>query len=77
MAIKTPQLSRQVVIVNQTFVKKFFPNQDPIGQHFGIDKPQYSGSWEIVGVFADFKMNNPRDPVRAVYLRPLTQQFPV
>jgi predicted permease len=68
--------SRQVVIVNQTFVNKFFPNQDPIGQHFGIDKPQYSGSWEIVGVFADFKMNNPRDPVRAVYLRPLTQQFP-
>jgi len=67
--------SRQVVIVNQAFVKKFFPNQDPIGQHFGIDRPEYSGSWEIVGVFADFKMNNPRDPVRAVYLRPLTQQF--
>jgi len=51
------------------------PNQDPIGQHFGIDRVQYSGSWEIVGVFPDFKMNNPRDPVRPVYLRPLSQQF--
>lgn len=28
-----------------------------------------------MGVFADFKMNNPRDPVRPVFLRPLTQRF--
>ena len=67
--------SQQVVLVNQSFVKRFFPNQDPVGQHFGIDYPQYSGSWEIVGVFADFKMNNPRDHVKPVYLRPLTQPF--
>ena len=67
--------SPQVAVVNEAFVKKFFPNVDPVGQHFGIDRPQYSGSWEIVGVFRDFKINNPRDPVRAVYLRPLSQQF--
>ncbi len=67
--------SQQVALVNQTFAKKFFPNQDPVGQHFGINNPQYSGSFEIVGVFADFKMADPRDPVRPVYLRPLSQQF--
>jgi predicted permease len=67
--------SPQVVIVNQSFVNRFFPKQDPIGQHFGIDFPQYSGSWEIVGVFADFKLNNPRSEVRPVYLRPLAQRF--
>jgi macrolide transport system ATP-binding/permease protein len=67
--------STPVVIVNQTFVTRFFPKVDPIGQHFGIDYPQYSGSWEIVGVFRDFKMNNPRSPVRPVYMRPLAQQF--
>jgi predicted permease len=67
--------SPQVAVVNQAFVKRFFPNQDPLGQHFGIDDPKYSGSWEIVGVFQDFKMNNPLLPVRPVYLRPLTQQF--
>lgn len=65
----------QVVLVNQTFVKRFFPNQDPIGQHFGIDDPKFSGSWEIVGVFRDFKLNNPRSPIRPVYLRPLSQKF--
>jgi predicted permease len=67
--------SQQVAVVNQTFANRFFPKQDPVGQHFGIDYPQYSGSFEIVGVFRDFKMNNPRSPVRPVFLRPLTQTF--
>jgi predicted permease len=67
--------SQLVVVVNQAFVKRFFPNDDPIGKHFGIDFPQYSSTFEIVGVFADFKMNNPRDPIRPVYLRPLVQRF--
>ena len=67
--------SPPVVLVNQAFVKRFFPNQDPVGQHFGIDLPQYNGSWEIVGVFSDFKLNNPRDEVRPVYLRPITQFY--
>ena len=65
----------QVALVNQTFAKKFFPNMEPIGQHFGIDDPKYSGGFEIVGVFADFKMNMPKEPVRPVFLRPLTQSF--
>ena len=67
--------SEPVVIANQTFANRFFPNQDPIGKRFGIDHVQYSGSWEIVGVFKDFKINNPREKVRPVYLRPLTQQL--
>ncbi len=66
--------SPQVAVVNQAFVKRFFPDKDPIGQHFGIDYPENSGDWEIVGVFRDFKMNNPRDDVRPVYLRPMLQR---
>jgi predicted permease len=67
--------SPQVAIVNETFAKRFFPGQNPIGRRFGIDDVKYSGSWEIVGVFSDFKLNNPRDEVHPVFLRPLSQQF--
>ena len=67
--------SPQVVIVNQTFAQKYFPNVDPIGQHFGIDHVAYSGAWQIVGVFADFKMENPRDKVQPEYFRPMTQYY--
>jgi predicted permease len=67
--------SPPVVVVNQTFANHFFPKQDPIGKHFGIDDVKYSGSFEIVGVFADFKLNNPREDVHPVFLRPLAQQF--
>ena len=67
--------SPPIAIVNQAFVKRFYPKEDPLGKHFGIDFPEYSGIYEIVGVFADFKMNNPREPVRPVFLRPLTQRF--
>jgi predicted permease len=67
--------SLPVAIVNETFAKRFFPNQDPVGKIFGIDFTKYSGSWQIVGVFKDFKLNQPRDETRAVYLRPLTQQL--
>ena len=41
--------SEPVAVVNQTFVKRFFPKVDPIGQHFGIDDPKYSGSLQDRG----------------------------
>jgi predicted permease len=67
--------SQPVVIVNQAFVKRFYPNEDPLGKHFGLDFPEYSGLFEIVGVFADFKINAPRNPARPVFLRPLAQRI--
>ena len=63
-----------VAVVNQAFVKKFFPNEDPIGHHFGTSDQKYSGSYEIVGVVADAKYNNPRSPFRPMFFRPLSQQ---
>ncbi|MGH9519365.1 MAG: FtsX-like permease family protein, partial [Terriglobales bacterium] len=67
--------SQPVALVNEAFVKRFFPGQNPVGQHFGIDEVRNSGSWVIVGVFRDFKLNNPRRAVAPVYLRPTTQTY--
>jgi macrolide transport system ATP-binding/permease protein len=67
--------SQQVVVVNQAFAKHFFPNQDPIGRHFGLGTAAYSGAFQIIGVFADFKMTDPRKEERPLFFRPLSQQF--
>jgi predicted permease len=65
--------SRMVAVVNQAFVKKFFPKEDPIGRHFGVFDQKYSSNFEIVGIVADAKYTNPRDLVRPMYFRPMTQ----
>jgi predicted permease len=67
--------TQKIAVVNQAFVKKFFPKEDPIGRHFGVFDQKYSSMFEIVGVVADAKYNNPREPVRSMYFRPLNQQM--
>jgi len=44
-----------VAIVNQAFVRRFFPHEDPLDKHFGIDLPENAGTYRIVGVVADAK----------------------
>jgi putative ABC transport system permease protein len=47
--------TRQVAVINEAFAKKFFKDQNPIGQHFGPDKIKYSSTYEIVGVIRDIR----------------------
>jgi macrolide transport system ATP-binding/permease protein len=65
----------QVVIVNQAFVERFFHNRDPLGQRFGVNGPENSGAFQIVGVVANFKMSNARVDFKPLFLRPLGQQY--
>ena len=46
-----------------------------MGRHFGIFDQKYAGAFEIVGIVADAKYNNPREEYRPMYFRPLTQQL--
>jgi macrolide transport system ATP-binding/permease protein len=64
-----------VAMVNQAFVRRFFPNQDALGQHFGINGGEYAGAFEIVGVFADFKLSDARREAQPLFLRPLGQLY--
>ena len=70
------ETTQKVAVVNQAFVKKFFPKEDPIGKRFGVFDQKYSTMFEIVGIVADAKYNNPREAVRSMYFRPLTQTMP-
>ncbi|WP_446742806.1 ABC transporter permease [Silvibacterium acidisoli] len=67
--------SRKVVVINQAFAKKFFKNQSPIGQHFGLNSPSHAGDWEIVGVASDARyVTGPmNDPIRQMFFVPETQ----
>ena len=44
--------SRKVAVVSETFARKFFGTEDPIGKHFGR-KPEASREFEIIGVARD------------------------
>jgi len=64
-----------VAVVNETFASRFFPNEDPIGQHFGMDTG-HSGDYEIVGIAEDAKYQDTRGPAHATYFLPLLQTPP-
>jgi predicted permease len=67
--------TRKVAVVNQAFAKRFFKDQNPIGQHFGIDRIKYSSTFEIVGVTNDIRYMtyDYRRPVRPMFWVPETQ----
>jgi predicted permease len=67
-----------VAIVNETFVKRFFKSgEDPLEQHFGLDLPQYDGTFRIVGVVRDAKFAGwgLSRPARPMFYVPLAQNF--
>jgi predicted permease len=51
--------SQRVAVVNQSFAKKFFKDESPIGKYFGDLGAKYSGNFEIVGVTEDTQYRQP------------------
>jgi putative ABC transport system permease protein len=47
--------TRPIAVVNEAFVRRFFQHENPIGQHFGMDRIQYANKFEIVGVVRDIR----------------------
>jgi len=65
-----------VAIVNEAFVKRFFKSgEDPLDQHFGLDVPDYAGTFRIVGVIRDAKFAGwgLSRPARPMFYVPLAQ----
>ena len=51
----------KAVVINEAAVKKYFPNENPIGQRFG-SSIETTNQLEVVGVLKDAKYNSVRDP---------------
>ena len=64
---------RHVAVINETFARRFFPNENPIGQHFGMGDASHSGDYEIVGIVEDAKYQDTRAPAYATFFLPLLQ----
>ncbi len=67
--------TRHVAVINEAFAKKFFGNQNPIGQHFGPAPVSNAGTYEIVGIVQNihYVTWGFRDPARAMYYIPEAQ----
>jgi predicted permease len=50
----------QVAVVNESFVKFFFPNSDPIGKHVTDEYPTTRETYQIIGVVPDVKEHSLR-----------------
>lgn len=67
--------TRKVAVINEAFAKKFFKDQNPVGQHFGPDKLKYAAMFEVVGVVKDMRYMtyDYKDPIRPMYWLPEAQ----
>jgi predicted permease len=53
-----------VVMINETFARKYFPGRDPVGLHVGLGSdPSTPADMEIIGVVKDIKYTNLRDEI--------------
>ena len=69
-----------VVIVNESFVRRYFPNEEPLGQRLKIGPPprlwrgqRLSSGFEIVGVVRDVKSAGLHAATEPTYYVPATQ----
>ncbi|HKF26272.1 MAG TPA: ABC transporter permease, partial [Candidatus Acidoferrum sp.] len=65
-----------VALVNETFVKDFLPNENPIGRRFGAPGPESPADFEIVGVVEDTVYTSVRWKDHRMYFLAMPQRAP-
>jgi predicted permease len=66
--------TRRVAIVSESFVRKYFPHDDPLGHTVALDYGRPPRLYhEIVGVAKDARLNNIRAEPRRTFYLPYTQ----
>jgi putative ABC transport system permease protein len=57
-----------VVVVNQAMVRRYWPNEDPIGRRVRLDYPDDPGWYMVVGVVGDIRYRLQNAPFPEFYL---------
>lgn len=65
--------TENVAVVNEAFVRRFFPNTDPLDKRFGIDLIENARTYRVIGVVRDAKYTQPSQPVRPMFFVALSQ----
>lgn len=65
-----------VAVVNEAMVKKYWPNEDPIGRHFKIGSDQ-DHSIEVVGVAKDSRFQSLTGVINPFFYVPVFQHYSV
>ena len=68
--------AHNVAVINETFARRFFVNEDPIGRHFGMADETHGSDYEIVGIVEDAKYQDTRGSAYATLFLPLLQTPP-
>jgi putative ABC transport system permease protein len=63
----------RVVIINQTFAARYFPNQNPVGRRINVNNPSDPVWREIVGVAGDVRNFGIREDSRVAFYGPYDQ----
>ena len=64
----------RVGMVNEAFVRKFMPDGNPIGRHFGVSGSRGGAAVEIVGVLKDARFQNSREPIAPAVFTAMLQE---
>ena len=67
--------SQHVAVIDQAFANFFFPGEDPIGRHFGIQTEKHNHDYEIVGIVQNARYKTPHDSgIPPTFFLPLLQE---
>jgi len=66
--------SARVAVVNETFVRKYFPGQNPLGRHFATGD-ENNAEIEIIGVARDSRYNSLKRDIPPVVFTPYTMEL--